>query len=259
MEDAISSVLEYAFTNYHPYVVVTVGTFVLHFIFYFGIYIPYYIFERTPSLQKYKVQPDKKNTFELEWRCFKGLLFAQITAELPMMMLAGPVLHYMGARFLPPLPHWQEIGLQIIFFFFVEDCWFYWVHRLLHWGPFYKYIHKIHHEHAAPFGMAAEYAHPAETFILGFGSTLGPYLVGAHLYTMWVWLFFRIWQEVDVHCGYNFPWSLNNFIPFYGGAEYHDFHHMSFVGNYASTFRIWDRLFGTDEKYWAYKQKQKAA
>lgn len=32
---------------------------------------------------------------------------------------------------------------------------------------------------------------------------------------------------------------------------------MTFVGNYASTFTIWDRVFGTDVAYREAKKKQK--
>jgi methylsterol monooxygenase len=143
-----------------------------------------------------------------------------------------------------------------LLFFFIEDFWFYWVHRLLHYGPFYKYIHKVHHEYAAPFGITAEYAHPIETIILGLGTSLGPFLFGSHLLTLWIWLVVRVIQTVDAHSGYNFPWSFNRFIPFYGGAEFHDYHHMAFVGNYSSTFTIWDKVFGTDSKYQLWKSKQ---
>jgi len=130
----------------------------------------------------------------------------------------------------------------------------------LHYGWFYKNIHKVHHEHNAPFGIAAEYAHPVETIFLGIGTALGPMIVcfyqGSHLFTLWIWLLFRLWQTVDVHSGYDFPWSPNHFIPFWGGADFHDFHHMAFVGNYASTFTYCDKLFGTDDKYQSWKKKQ---
>lgn len=43
-------------------------------------------------------------------------------------------------------------------------------HRALHWGPLYKRIHKLHHTYSAPFGLAAEYAHPLEILILGTGT-----------------------------------------------------------------------------------------
>ena len=33
------------------------------------------------------------------------------------------------------------------------------------------------------------------------------------------------------------------------GARFHDFHHMNFNGNYASSFLWWDWLLGTDKQY----------
>ena len=36
---------------------------------------------------------------------------------------------------------------------------------------------------------------------------------------------------------------------FLTGSRFHDFHHYNFNGNYASTFRFWDWLFGTDQQY----------
>lgn len=40
------------------------------------------------------------------------------------------------------------------------------------------------------------------------------------------------------------------------GAKFHDFHHYNFLGNYASTFLWWDWLFGTDQQYKEFCQKQ---
>jgi len=85
---------------------------------------------------------------------------------------------------------------QIAIFFVMEDTFHYWAHRLLHWGPLYKNIHKIHHQYSAPFGLAAEYAHPAEVFILGAGTIGSPILFCAithnlHLMTMYIWITLR--------------------------------------------------------------------
>ena len=89
----------------------------------------------------------------------------------------------------------------------------------MHWGPIYPTIHKIHHHHAAPFGIAAEYAHPVETIFLGLGTMLGPFLFATHLFTVWAWLFLRLFQTVEAHAGYDYPWSPNRFIPFWGGTS----------------------------------------
>lgn len=57
--------------------------------------------------------------------------------------------------------------------------------------------------------------------------------------------------------GYDIPLNPLHLVPFYAGARFHDFHHMNFIGNYASTFTWWDRIFGTDSQFIAYKEKEK--
>ncbi|KAF6168829.1 hypothetical protein GIB67_042136 [Kingdonia uniflora] len=56
---------------------------------------------------------------------------------------------------------------------------------------------------------------------------------------------------------YDFPWTPTKYIPFYGGAEYHDYHH--YVGgqsqsNFASVFTYCDYIYGTDKGYRYQKQ-----
>jgi len=86
--------------------------------------------------------------------------------------------------------------------------------------------------------MTGEYAHPVEQMILGVGTVFGPVLFARHITTVWIWMFVRLFQVVDCHSGYNFPWSLNRLLPFYGGAEYHDFHHETFVSNIVPVINV---------------------
>ncbi|KAG1458737.1 hypothetical protein G6F55_005169 [Rhizopus delemar] len=79
---------------------------------------------------------------------------------------------------------------------------------------------------------------------------------GLHLVTMLLWIVLRLFQAIDAHSGYDFPWSLCHWVPFWAGADHHDYHHQAFIGNYASSFRWWDYLFGTDVKYRAYRKRQ---
>ena len=57
----------------------------------------------------------------------------------------------------------------------------------------------------------------------------------------------------------DFPWSLQHILPFWSGADHHDFHHMAFTNNYSTSFRWCDRIFGTDDKYRAYRARMDAA
>lgn len=233
------------------------GTFVLHEAFYFGTHIFWLLTTYIPGADRYKLQPKVQLSWSQQWKCLIQVLFNHLCIELPMMLAVEPVF---GLDLQPPFPSAMHVAWVVLASFVLEDFYFYWIHRFLHWGPIYRHVHKLHHDYAAPTGMSAEYAHPVETLFLGFGSMLGPILCANHLFEVWVWLCFRLIQTVEVHNGYDFPWSPNNWVPFWGGAKFHDFHHERFTGNYSSTFIVWDAVFGTDRKYRdRLAQREKAA
>ncbi|KAI8918888.1 hypothetical protein BC831DRAFT_481892 [Entophlyctis helioformis] len=235
--------------------------FVWHEIVFIGRYIPFVIADHIPYFRRYKIQADKIVTDAHWWKCVLHVVFFQLVVELPMMMAFHPVAMSLGMKFLEiPLPSWTSMGLATVFFLVMEDFYQYFAHRFLHWGVFYKHIHKMHHEYSAPFGLSSQYAHPAETLILGLGFFVGPIMWvyafnDLHVVTMAVWLAVRLLQVVDAHSGYDFPWSLRRILPFWAGADFHDYHHMAFVGNYSSSFRWWDAIMGTDKAFHAWKAK----
>lgn len=89
----------------------------------------------------------------------------------------------------------------------------------------YPYIHKLHHQHVNPLGIASEYAHPVE-FNLGniVPVMAGPLLLGKyiHMFTFLAWMMIRQAETNDTHSGYDFSFSPFRLIPFTGQAEYHD-------------------------------------
>jgi methylsterol monooxygenase len=161
-----------------------------------------------------------------------------------------------------PFPPVLKMIYQIVIFFIMEDTWHYWAHRAMHiWPWFYKNVHKLHHQYSAPFGMAAEYASPIEVMVLGIGTVGTPILYCAitgdlHILTMYTWIVLRLFQAIDAHSGYDFPWSLHHFLPFWGGADFHDRHHEKFIGNYSSSFRWWDKIMDTDNSPEASKRRR---
>lgn len=40
--------------------------------------------------------------------------------------------------------------------------------------------------------------------------------------SQYIWIALRLFQAVDSHSGYDFPWSLNKFFPLWSGADHHD-------------------------------------
>ncbi|KAJ3356302.1 C-4 sterol methyl oxidase [Entophlyctis luteolus] len=241
--------------------------------------------------------PDKVVSGETLRYVLFHITVSQFTIQLPLMMLFKPITEILGMRFLEaPFPSIGLMMLQCFFFVVVEDTYHYWFHRLLHQPSLYKYIHKDHHLYQAPFGIAAEYASVSETIILGLGFFIGPviwsyftmgefiagktcsvslggltdFLLGncgsryastelsLHVICVFAWLGLRLTLTVDNHCGYDFPWSIRHWIPVWAGADWHDYHHLKFIGNYGSTFRHWDWIAGTDSgynKYYANRRK----
>ena len=226
-------------------------SFVMHEVVYFGRSLPWMIIDAIPWFRRYKIQQTKIPTAYEQWQCAFLVLLSHVTVELPQIWLFHPMCQYFGLSTSVPFPSPAKMAFQICIFFIVEDAWHYWMHRAMHWGPLYKNIHKIHHQYSAPFGLAAEYASPIEVMVLGLGTVSSPILWCAitkdlHILTMYIWIVLRLFQAIDAHSGYEFPWSLHHFLPFWAGAEHHDVHHERFIGNYASSFRWWDFVLDTE-------------
>lgn len=221
-------------------------TFWMHEIVYFGRCIPWMIADALPQyFLKYKIQNQKQPSIQTQWECTCLVLLIHFTIEMPLIIGFHPITNLFSCSITTPFPSFTEILLQTTLFFFLEDAYHYWVHRFLHWGPMYRKVHRIHHQYSAPFGLAAEYASPWETLILGLGTVGAPLAFSIitgklHLATVIFWVMLRQFQAIDAHSGYDFPWSLHNWLPIWGGADWHDAHHKNFIGNYSSSFRFWD-------------------
>jgi len=236
-------------------------SFVMHEVVYFGRSAPWMIIDALPYFRKYKLQNQKVPTLKEQWECASLVLLSHFTVELPQIWLFHPIATYFGMDYGANFPSLGKMMFQIAVFLVMEDTWHYWFHRALHYGPLYKNIHKLHHTYSAPFGLAAEYASPIEVMLLAIGTVGSPILWVSltgdlHLFTMYMWIVCRLFQAIDAHSGYDFPWSLRHILPFWAGADHHDVHHERFIGNYSSSFRWWDYMLDTESGPEAAKRRR---
>jgi sterol desaturase/sphingolipid hydroxylase (fatty acid hydroxylase superfamily) len=236
-----------------PFLLVSLGTFLWHQVYWFVLNLPYLVAEDAGWWERYRVQPGKKHSSSERWALFKVLLWDQHVMLLPLSLLAFPLLSYINISVkTEDLPTGPAFLAMFLVFNVVEDTLFYWSHRALHHPYLYQHVHSKHHSYTAPFALAGEVAHPLE-FLFGFLVPIfaGPAAVGlchgpVHVTVLWAWLLFRELRSVDAHSGLHLPFHPLRLVPFYGGARYHDRHH-SLKGRQTNFggYKVWDWLMGT--------------
>lgn len=241
----------------------TLGVFLVHEAAYWLAYLPFYLLSLSASFDRYLLQPRSSPPSRASLRnCLAAVARTHVFLVLPVVAVTHPLLDLAGATSsVRALPTFARLAAQLVFFFVLEDALFYFGHRALHTPWMYRNIHAVHHTHSAPFGIAAEYAHPVEVVFLGLSTIIPPLLVAPHLFTLYVYMVLRAFQTVECHSGYDLPVSPRHWIPGYGGARFHDHHHRIHSGNLSSTFIWMDWIAGTDLAYrdWEIKELKKEA
>lgn len=194
-----------------------------------GFFFSLYYLE-IPFFEQFKVQKDKPWPWHKEperWRWILVRAFQRAFFNSTGMIQFGlAVLCYFYNWQVPwtfridvtkdELPTIKEILPQIYFLVFCEDFCFYWSHRLLHHKSIYKYIHKAHHEINHIVSVAALSCHPLEFLICDLWAPFsGIILLGSKCHAMTIILYhaWRMFEGHEIHCGYDFPWSVFRLVP----------------------------------------------
>eukprot|EP00160_Parvularia_atlantis_P007726 Unigene1691_Nuclearia_a/m.5210 Unigene1691_Nuclearia_a/g.5210 ORF Unigene1691_Nuclearia_a/g.5210 Unigene1691_Nuclearia_a/m.5210 type:complete len:312 (-) Unigene1691_Nuclearia_a:84-1019(-) len=205
---------------------------------------------RPALVAKYKIQDTANVPLDLAKlrHMLKRVVFNTVVINGSLGVLGYYLAVLRGVRIDAPLPSVLEILLHLVIFVVVQEIGFYYSHRLMHLQPFYKSVHKIHHEWTSPIGLAAQYAHPLEQVVCNLAPIfLGPLICGSHTVTLWIWLAIALFDTVTRHSGYHLPYGPS--------PEFHDYHHKVFNVNYGGSHGLLDWLHGTDGNWTTSLQK----
>jgi plant 4alpha-monomethylsterol monooxygenase len=185
----------------------TIGTWLAHSLTFwllnFGLFVCY----RFNLFRKYRIQKELPPS-ELIMTCFQHNLLSHFVITPILIYLVYPSFLALGMSLSPQWPSLHIIIRDLLFAVFINDTLFYWAHRGLHHPAIYKYIHKRHHLFKSNIGIASEFAHPIEDLTANVIPTIGGCLIiGSHAYVLWLWLVIRVFETVDAHSGYSFPYS----------------------------------------------------
>jgi sterol desaturase/sphingolipid hydroxylase (fatty acid hydroxylase superfamily) len=140
------------------------------------------------------------------------------------------------------MPLWA----QALFFVVVSDFLTYWIHRAFHGPHGWKY-HAVHHSSKELDWISAARFHPLNIFLGTVLVDVGLLLAGISPNAMLIVGPFTTASSAFVHANLN--WTLGPFKYVIAGPVFHRWHHTTAdrggCKNFASTFPIWDLLFGT--------------
>ncbi len=143
---------------------------------------------------------------------------------------------------------WGYLILSVVLILVIQDFYFYWTHRLMHTGLFFKAVHKVHHDSITPSPWTAYSFSPWEAFIHALIMPIVAFLFPVHTLALVIFMTFQIIRNVLGHSGYEmFPsWVISNPILKYINTNInHDMHHQYFRYNFGLYSTVWDSIFGT--------------
>jgi sterol desaturase/sphingolipid hydroxylase (fatty acid hydroxylase superfamily) len=146
-----------------------------------------------------------------------------------------------------PATGWTVLG-EFAVYFFAFDLYFYALHRAMHLGPVYRWVHATHHRSTAPEPFTAFSFNPLEGILTGGFLPIFLALFEVHRESLGAIGTFQPLMSLFVHCGHDFfPrwWYRNPLTGWLLTPMFHDQHH-SLVGcNYGGFTTLWDRAFGS--------------
>jgi len=138
-----------------------------------------------------------------------------------------------------------SVGLMIA----LHDTYFYWTHRLMHWKPLFKHVHKTHHLSINPTPFAAYAFHPIEAFVeIGIIPLIAFTIPHCGLAII-LFSIYALVLNVAGHLGFElFPsgFASHWLFKWHNTSTHHNMHHRLVKCNYGLYFNFWDRVMKTN-------------
>ena len=170
------------------------------------------------------------------WTCgVSGLIWTGFEA-VTLWLYANHRIPYLDWR---THPVWFVVWLFAIPFW--REFHFYWVHRLIHWKPLYKYVHYLHHKNVNPIAWSGMAMHPVEGIVY-LSVVMIHWIIPSHPFHFLFDLQHAALGPACGHHGFEGP-IVNGKLP--TGSYFHYLHHRYFECNYGEATLPLDKWFGT--------------
>ena len=214
-------------------------------VFYEGMHLYYYTLRRAGTDRKYNPSFQEENKRQFLFgkqpldNAFRSLVFG-----LPIWTAYEVLYVWAAANGRVPYLGFRENPAGYIGMFFlilaVREVHFYFIHRLIHWGPLFKYVHSVHHLNPNPGPWSGLAMHPVE-HLLYFSGVLIHWIIPSNP----VHFFFHIQHlaigPVTGHLGFEGPRVQGRPI---SSDYFHYLHHKYVTCNFGMDIIPLDRWLG---------------
>lgn len=224
----------------------------LALVFFGGLHLCYHVFKRQGDALKFSDKPLATNNGRfLFGNQVHDNMFRTLCVGVPILTAYEAATYWLFANayigFVPieanSLPFWGWFVALLLLAPVIHSVHFYFIHRLLHWRPLYKSVHRIHHFNVEVGPWSGLAMHPVELAIY-FSTVCVQWLVALHPVNALYQIHIATFNAAVSHSGFDKLIIAGN-VSIESNNYFHYLHHKYFECNYGSTVAPMDQLFGT--------------
>lgn len=188
---------------------------------------------------------DGQDWREIRWSMLTSLIFALIGVGGIWAYQHGLTQIYAD----PESHSWIWYPFSILLVLFIQETYYYWLHRWMHWPGVYKWVHKIHHDSITTSPWTAFSFHPTESILQALILPIVVFILPLHLSAIGVILLLMTISSAINHLNteiYPRDFDQHWFGRWFIGATHHSLHHAQFRYNYGLYFTFWDKWMRTE-------------
>lgn len=221
-------------------------------VFYGGLHVYLYVFKGQGKELKFSTKPLATNNRRFLFsNQVRDNMFRTLGAGVPIITSYEALTYwlfangYVGFVSLAPwsVAFWAWFVALLLLAPVIHAVHFYLIHRLLHWRPLYKTVHRVHHLNVEVGPWSGLSMHPVELAIY-FSTVCVQWLLALHPVNALFQIHIAIFNAAVSHSGFDKLIVAGK--PIIDSNNYfHYLHHKHFECNYGSTVAPMDQLFGT--------------
>ncbi len=143
---------------------------------------------------------------------------------------------------------WWYLPASLLIYMFLQETYYYWIHRWMHIPAVFKLVHKIHHDSHIASPFTAFSFHPIEGLLQAVFLPVVLIFIPIHYFVIIFLLIIMTFSSVINHLGIEiYPKSsFNTWGKWVIGATHHSLHHKYYKYNFGLYFTFWDKIKKTE-------------